>query len=80
MCGEHFFTFNPSQDPQPSRPPSLTSDEVSERLNVSRRTVQHWGRTGILAAYRVGPRLIRYDATEVDALARRVEPAQVTAS
>ncbi|WP_328435746.1 helix-turn-helix domain-containing protein [Nocardia puris] len=45
----------------------LTVAEVAERYGVSTRTVRNWVDSGHVPAYRIGPRLIKLDAVEVDA-------------
>lgn len=45
-----------------------TLQAAAERLAVDTRTVRRWIAAGRLRAYRTGPRLIRLDIDEVDAL------------
>lgn len=42
--------------------------EVAERLGIHHKTVRRWIAQGKLTAYRPSPRVIRLDATEVDAM------------
>lgn len=49
-----------------------TKEEVAEHLRVSVKTVQRMTSRGQLTAYSVGPRLLRYDLSEVDQLLRVV--------
>nr|WP_228489369.1 helix-turn-helix domain-containing protein [Raineyella fluvialis] len=42
---------------------------------INPRTVREWISAGILPAYRVGPRFIRVDLNDVDALAERIPTA-----
>lgn len=44
----------------------ITIREVTERYGISRASVSRYIDAGILTAYRVGPRLIRLDADEVE--------------
>lgn len=45
---------------------SLSS--AAQRAGVSERTIRRWIAHGRLAGYRVGPRLLRVDRAELDAL------------
>ncbi len=45
--------------------------EAAEYLGVSERTIRNWIATGILPAYRYGPRVVRIDPGDLDALGRR---------
>lgn len=45
----------------------LTINEVAERYGVSTKTVRRYISGGVLTAHRLGPRLIRLDAAEVEA-------------
>lgn len=49
---------------------------VAEHYHVNENTVHNWIDTGLLTAYRVGPRLIRVDIDEADAaLLRPIAPS-----
>lgn len=50
----------------PIRTTSISA--TAERFDVTPKTVRRWIAEGRLTAYRVGPRLIRLDKDEVDAL------------
>ena len=52
-----------------------TIAEAAGRLGVSQRTIRRRIADGHLTAYRLGPRLIRLDAIEVDAILRRIPAA-----
>ncbi|WP_330474648.1 excisionase family DNA-binding protein [Terrabacter sp. C0L_2] len=52
----------------PQRRRYETLQSAAERLAVDTRTVRRWIAAGRLNAYRTGPRLIRVDIDEVDAL------------
>lgn len=43
-----------------------TKEEVAQHLRVSVKTVQRMTARGELTAHNIGPRLIRYDLTEID--------------
>lgn len=45
-----------------------TKEEVAEHLRVSTKTVQRMTERGELTAHPVGPRLIRYDLSEIDTM------------
>ena len=45
---------------------------VAEEYDVSPRTVRRWIADGRIAGYRVGPRLIKIDMNEIDAIMRPV--------
>lgn len=45
-----------------------TKEEVAEHIRVSVKTVQRMTARGELTAHGVGPRLIRYDLNEIDAI------------
>lgn len=50
----------------------MTQAEVADLLGVTTRTVRKYTALGQLTAYRVGARLLRYDAAEVEHFLRRV--------
>lgn len=52
-----------------------TKEEVAEHLRVSIKTVQRMTTRGELTAYSLGPRLIRYDLREIDAMLSAGEKA-----
>lgn len=43
--------------------------------DVSAKTIRRWISVGRLAAYRVGPRLVKVDLNDLDALATRIPTA-----
>lgn len=45
-----------------------TLQSAADRLAVDTRTLRRWIAAGRLEAYRTGPRLLRLDVDEVDAL------------
>jgi excisionase family DNA binding protein len=55
--------------------PSLSVPDVAEALGVSTKTVRRYIAAGLLTAYRVGPKLLRLNADEVDRIARRIPTA-----
>ena len=46
--------------------------EAAARCNVDPRTIRRWIAAGRINAYRVGPRLIKVDAAELDKVLRPV--------
>ena len=48
--------------------PWLTSDEAAARLKITRRTLDRWRADGLVTAYRMGPRSVRFRCDELDAL------------
>jgi excisionase family DNA binding protein len=50
----------------------ITVDAAAEMLSVSPRTIRRMISRGELAGYRLGPRLLRVDEAEVQALLRRI--------
>ncbi|WP_241228456.1 helix-turn-helix transcriptional regulator [Corynebacterium hylobatis] len=49
-------------------PELMTGRQVADLLKVHPRTVRRWSTDGRLTRIRLGPRSIRYDAAEVQAL------------
>lgn len=55
------------EDVTPEAPELLTAKEFGRRARVSGRTVIRWRNTGVgPKPVRIGPRVIRYRASEVD--------------
>lgn len=52
--------------------PWFTADEAAEYLQVTRRTLDRYREAGILPAYRVGPRAVRFRLSDLDDLARPI--------
>ena len=68
---------SPAQSPAPSRPlpparrPQLaTINDAAQYVGVHPKTLRRWIAQGRLKAYAAGPRLIRVDLDEVDAMLR----------
>lgn len=53
---------------------------AAEYANVSPRTLRRYIASGRLAGYRVGPRLVRVDLNEIDALLRPIPTVSGVAS
>jgi excisionase family DNA binding protein len=49
--------------------------EAAERAGVNRRTILRYVARGQLTGYRVGPKLVKVDLDEVEALFRRIPAA-----
>jgi excisionase family DNA binding protein len=52
--------------------PMISMFEAAERLGVSEKSVRRFIAAGRLTGYRIGPRLIRVDRDEVEALLQRI--------
>lgn len=50
----------------PTRRQFITVRQVCDKHQISRRTVYRYIQQGLLNPYRVGPKLIRFDADEVE--------------
>jgi excisionase family DNA binding protein len=48
---------------------------VSAQYAIPVKTVRDWIRRGLLPAYRFGPRILRVDLNDIDAMRRRVPAA-----
>ena len=60
-----------SRTPQRAARRLETLDAAAEYVGVHPRTLRRWISSGQLAGYRAGPRLIRVDLDEVDAMLSR---------
>lgn len=64
------------------QPPTRTSrtyesvQQGADRVGVTPRTIRRWIAAGRLTGYRMGPRLIRIDADELDALMTPIASAR----
>jgi excisionase family DNA binding protein len=58
---------------RPSRP--VGTAEAARHVGVTPRTIQRYVTRGRLTGWRVGPRLIKVDLGEVEALFRRIPAA-----
>jgi excisionase family DNA binding protein len=56
---------------QPSRRLASLADSA-RYADVSARTIRRWISAGLLSGYRAGPRLIRVDLTELDAMLKAI--------
>ncbi len=56
----------------------LTLSDAAEWLSLDEKTLRRWVSQGRLTAYRVGPKLIRLDAAEVENMIRVVPTAGAT--
>lgn len=54
-----------NREPERNRPELIGPGEAADRCDVSYRTIRRWISDGRLTAYRVGPRLIKIDAAEL---------------
>ncbi len=55
-----------------SRPRLESITNAAEYLGVSTKTIRRWIADGRLTGYRAGPKLIRVDLNELDAMLRRI--------
>jgi excisionase family DNA binding protein len=49
----------------------ITAEEAAARVGVSRMTIYRWAEEGRIRSARVGPRLIRINAADIDAISPR---------
>lgn len=56
-------------------PTLLTVKEAAELLGVTRHTLERWGHSGHLPRVEVGPRTVRYRASDIAAL---IDPENAT--
>lgn len=54
------------------RPELISQQEAAARCGVHPKTIRRWTAAGLINAYRVGPRLIKVDAAELDKVLRPV--------
>lgn len=52
----------------PQHPRWATKPQAAEHVHVHPETIDSWVQAGLITAYRCGPRLIRYDLNELDAM------------
>lgn len=62
--------------PRGSRRRYESVSEAAARVGVSTKTVRRWIASGQLAGYRMGPRLLRVDPDDVDAMLTLVPTAR----
>jgi excisionase family DNA binding protein len=62
----HRTTVRTTPPPPPPRRRYETIQAAAERTGVSTRTVRRWMAQGLIMGYRMGPRLVRLDADEID--------------
>ena len=71
----------PTVTPRGARRRLAPIPAVAEQFCVNENTVHNWIDSGLLTAYRVGPRLIRVDLDEADAaLLRPIAPSSTAAA
>jgi excisionase family DNA binding protein len=68
----------PSAQPAPRRR-YASVEQAAEFYGVTTRTVRRWLADGRLTAYRIGNHLLRLDWSEVESLAVRCDPSDVSA-
>lgn len=55
-----------SSPPFPLKRAYITERQLRDKYQLSHRTVHRYMQDGLLKAYRVGPKMIRFDADEVE--------------
>ncbi len=45
-----------------------SKETLADYLDVDPQTIDRWREQGLITAYRCGPRLLRYDLAEIDAM------------
>jgi len=45
-----------------------TREQAADHLGVHPNTIDRWRTDGLITGYKVGPRLVRYDLNEIDAV------------
>ncbi|MBA2770274.1 MAG: helix-turn-helix domain-containing protein [Sporichthyaceae bacterium] len=53
----------------------VSLDDAADRAGVHKRTIRRYISSGRLAAFRMGPRLVRIDAAELDAFLQPIPTA-----
>ncbi|WP_420220455.1 helix-turn-helix domain-containing protein [Mycobacterium marinum] len=56
----------------PNPPKLIGLQEAAERCDVDYRTMRRWVASGVIGAVRVGPRLLKIDAADIEALMQPV--------
>jgi len=51
-----------------SPPRWATKSQAAEHVHVHPDTIDQWVKLGLITAYRCGPKLIRYDLNQIDAM------------
>ena len=70
--------------PRVAKPPGTTPGQLAgigkaaNLVDVCERTVRRWIADGLITGYRVGPKLLKVDLAEIDALVRPVPTAALT--
>ena len=54
----------------------ITLIEAARRVGVHPRTMRRYVSDGLIAGYTVGPRLVKFDVADLDALVRRIPAAR----
>jgi excisionase family DNA binding protein len=64
-----------AQDNSTRRKELMGLPQAAQYADVHARTIRRWIASGVLTAYRVGPRLIKIDRHELDGILRPVGAA-----
>uniref|UniRef100_A0A8H2JHV5 DNA-binding protein n=1 Tax=Mycolicibacterium mucogenicum DSM 44124 TaxID=1226753 RepID=A0A8H2JHV5_MYCMU len=60
---------SPQGDTAAPTPRWATKEQAAQHIGVSTKTLIRWADTGRVRRHRFGPRLIRFDLNEIDAMA-----------
>jgi excisionase family DNA binding protein len=64
-----------SSKTSPASPPDMTAADVAAYLNTTNKTIWNMVADGRLKAYRLGPRIVRFRRSEVDAALTPIDAA-----
>ena len=73
------MSISDSTVPSARTPDWITITQASRRLGICEKTCRRWIADGTLVGFRIGPRMIRLRADQVDAIARPVPNARSVA-
>lgn len=68
-------THRAATPPAPPRKRLTSIAKAAEHADVCTRTIRRWIANGLITGYRIGPRLIKVDLNDIDALARPIPTA-----
>lgn len=65
----------PARSPKPQRPSQQWKSvrEAAEILGVSENTIRNWKNKGLISWRRVGPKLIKFDVSDLEEVSERFE-------
>jgi excisionase family DNA binding protein len=65
-----------SSQPEQLGPRYVSQQTAADYAGVSVATIRGWVASGLLTGYRMGPRLIRIDLSEIEAMLRPIPSAR----